>query len=79
MSQRITIEYEVGEYGGQFKVDASDFAGLSDEQIEREIQDMVDADAKSNVDFFAQNVAKTVEAIKEALKIEAAEEAEENA
>jgi hypothetical protein len=78
MSQRITIEYDVSEFRGHVQAKASEFEGMSDAAIEREVQRLVDEDVAVNVSFHAQNVAKTVAAIKEALKIEAAEEAEEN-
>lgn len=64
---RIQIEFDVSEFRGRFSVDAEDFDGMSPEQIEAELTDLVDEHAKANVSFHAQNVANTVSEIRHAL------------
>jgi hypothetical protein len=68
---RVTIEFDVSEFRGRFSVDASDFDGMTPEQIEREIAEKVTEFAKANVSFFAKNVAAKVKEIQAALAEEA--------
>lgn len=74
---QITIDYDLSESLMRFKVDASDFAGMSDKDIEAEIADLIAADAAANLSFHANNLDATVAAIREAVATQELEDAEE--
>jgi hypothetical protein len=76
MGPRIVIEYDMFAPRMRFPADPTDFRGMAAKEIEAEIRDLIDQDAKANFSFYPTNIVQAVREIQEALEAERREDEE---
>lgn len=76
MTRRVTISYSL-DYKGRFCVDVDQFDGMTPDEIEQEVNDLIAEDWVANTSHYAKHLPALVAEIVEGLKALEAERAEE--